>query len=70
MWEIIIPVAASLLSGVGSGVAAGRRAKYQGEQAALAEEGKAKQEEIAGQTEKQASSLSNLIQAYRESLME
>ena len=61
--------APSTISGVGSGMAAGRRAKYQGEQSALAEEGKAKQEEFAGQAEKEASSLSSLIQAYRESLM-
>ena len=69
MWNILIPVAASLLSSIGSGMAAGKRARYQGEQSALAEEGKAKQEEFAGQAEKEASSLSSLIQAYRESLM-
>lgn len=65
----LIAAATSTISGVGSGIAAGRRAKYQGMQSAIEEEGKAKQEEFAGQAEKESSSLSNLIQAYRESLM-
>ena len=70
MWNVIIPVAASLLSGVGAGIAGGKRARYQAEQSAIAEEGKSKQEEFAEQQEKQGSALSNLIAAYRSSLME
>ena len=67
--EILIPTAASLLGGIGSGMAAGKRAKYQGEQSAIAEQGKAMQEEFSEQQDKEASALSSLIQAYRESLM-
>ena len=65
----LISAGVGAISGVGHGIAAGRRAKYQGIQSAIEEEGKAKQEEFAGQAEKEASSLSSLIQAYRESLM-
>jgi len=70
MLEVLIPVAASLLSGIGTGIAGGKRARYQAEQSAIAEEGKSKQEEIAQQQERQSGALSDLIAAYRSSLME
>jgi len=70
MWNVLIPVAASLLSGVGAGIAGGKRARYQAEQSAIAEEGKSKQEEFAEQQEREGGALSNLIAAYRSSLME
>jgi hypothetical protein len=65
----LIAAGTTLASGVGSGIAAGKRAKYQGEQSAIAEQGKAMQEEFSEQQEKESSALSSLIQAYRESLM-
>ena len=70
MLEVLIPVAASLLSGIGTGIAGGKRARYQAEQSAIAEEGKSKQEEIAQQQERQSGALSDLIAAYRSSLTE
>ena len=70
MWNVIIPVAASLLSGLGSASSAASRAKQQGIQGAIAEEGKAQQDELAKQQERQSGALSSLIEAYRSGLME
>ena len=70
MWNVIIPVAASLLSGLGASSSAASRAKQQGIQAAISEEGKAQQDELAKQEEKQQSALGNLIEAYRSGLLD
>ena len=66
----LIGIGGSLLSGLASGIAGGKRARYQAEQSAIAEEGKSKQEEIVEQQERESGALSNLIAAYRSSLME
>jgi len=65
----LIGVGGSLLSGLASALGAGKRARYQAEQSAIMEQGKAQQEELAEQQGKESSALSSLIQAYRESLM-
>jgi len=66
----LIGIGGSLLSGLASGIAGGKRARYQAKQSAIAEEGKAIQEEIAQQQESESNALSNLIAAYRSSLTE
>jgi len=70
MLEVLIPTIVSALSSAAGAAGASKRAKYQGIQSAIGEEGKAQQDELAKQSERESSALGSLIEAYRSGLME